>query len=263
MNNDLIGIKNNIEHNNIMVARTDYTIDTYFSRDKLLVLEHRALNSIYHKQNFDELTNKTDGLVGLCAGKQPILIIEGDLIEHKGELYLAHFNIFERFTLKEFKKRQQDGKAAFFKDAMNYISDVRPETFLNIELKKVIDKGMEKAVMILEDKKLKNRLYDSFSAELLDIAHRVDPNGITSHHLIFYTKNNKPVTLGPHTEHVPTIYTIPYPMASGDPKMAMMYGMVNSKEKFAEVAKKSNVVGISARFDDNSKWKMIKKSFAP
>lgn len=230
-----------------------------FNPNEFIVLQHRELNN--KAPNLNKLADYVHSLGKYTNGRTPLLTIEGDLIGHQGELYFAHFNIFTKFSVEKFEELRNQGLASHVEETLDYIANNRPETIMNIELKQVNNTDMKLFVKMLRERHLDNYLYDSFNGKLLDIAREEDANAIISHHALGYW-SDKVRIWGPDTKYVPTIYTIPYPSTFGKkPEMPMIYGMVNSEEKFAKTADKENVYGASARFGDSNIFQIIAKSF--
>jgi hypothetical protein len=226
--------------------------------NEFIILQHRELNN--KAPNLDKLAEYVYSLGKHTNGRTPLLTIEGDLIGHEGQLYFAHFNIFTKFNVDKFNELRNHGLASHVEETLDYIKNNRPETILNVELKQVNNTDMQLFVKMLRERNLDNYLYDSFNGKLLDIAREEDPNAIISHHALGYW-SDKVKLMGRETIVKPTVYTIPHPSTFGDPKMPMIYGMVNSEKKFAKTADKENVYGASARFGDSNIFKIIAKSF--
>jgi hypothetical protein len=228
------------------------------SKDKpFMIIYHRALNN--KEPDIRTLENQVNILGRYITGRKPALALHGDLTEYYGILFFAH-----NYNTKTFDTLRDIGFASHFKETIKYIRENHPETTLYIELKPGITKnGMKQVVNILKENEIHDYMYDSISGKELDLAHDMDYGCMTSYHLMGYFNGIEiPSVPSLAPRHKYTVTTIPYITTIGNPKMPMIYGMVNSLKRLQKAAEKDNVVGAIIRFDDSNIIKIVGKSMS-
>jgi hypothetical protein len=230
-----------------------------FNQNESRAIYHRRLND----ENLDisKWCTETTKLNKEVTNKGTLITtFEGDIIEYRGEIYLAHMMYakihypIKKFFDREFEKERKLGLAVKFEDAIANIKsqykqhdNILHPFELNFELKdNLSDKFLEKVVDKIQMSNLPH-YYASFYGKNIERIQLIDKDARTVRH-VFFSINNEGYNPFPFVGMTepnvePSLIAVGYSRSFGKPT-ELIYSPMNSKEQIINLMKQDHVRGI-------------------